>query len=208
MKMKIATAIFSLAAVAGFTEEVLLNTPAAEVQINQPSAALPVADLKISTNPALKKSFSYFRMGIADPDAINSLQALPEIGLGYRYGLFQSAIDVTASYTRDAKKGDHETFSYTAPRVSYLRYVSSDLSTQSFYYGAGLGWGAVMKGNVDDFQGISANATVGYEMNRNQSFHSFIQLDVTQGAMAISTTSYSFARSWTPLAEVSVGLGF
>ncbi len=200
MKTKFAVAIFTLTAVLGFSDETAL--------IQSTPATFPVVDLKMVQNPLLKKSFSYFRMGIADPDAINSVQALPGLGLGYRYGLFQSAVDVSANYTRDAKKGHHETFSYTAPKVSYLRYVSTDLAPQSFYYGAGLAWGAVMKGNVDDFQGFSASVSAGYEMNRNQNFHSFVQLDVSQPALAVSTSSYSLQRSWKPLAEVSVGLGF
>lgn len=198
MKTKIATAIFSLAACLGFSDE---------APISQPSATLPL-DLKAVQKPALKQSFGYVRMGVADSDAINSFQTLPGLGLGYRYGMSQSAIDVSANYTREAKT-DHENYTYTAPRVSYLRYVSNDVAPQSFYYGAGLAWGAVKKGAADDFQGILGSATIGYEMNRNQNWHSFVQLDVSQPAVAVSsTTSYSLQKAWKPLAEVSVGLGF
>jgi hypothetical protein len=199
MKSKIATAIFSLASVLGFAEEAPVNL----------LGNLPAFDLKISsTKPILKQSFGYLRMGIADPDAINSFQALPGIGFGYRYGVTQGAFDVSANYNSEGKRGPHDTFSYTAPKVSYLRYVSSDLAAQSFYYGGGLAWGAVKKGNPNDFQGFAASATVGYEMNRTQNWHSFIQLDVSQAAVAVSRGAMKIHNAWNPLAEASVGLGF
>lgn len=198
MKSKIATTIFAIAAATGFSEE---------VEINQPSANLPL-DLNVQAKQQLKKSFGYVRMGIADPDAINSFQALPGVGLGYRYGLKMSALDVSANYTRDSRVGERETFSYTAPRVSYLRYVSADTAAQSFYYGAGAAWGAIQKGTAADFQGIDASVSLGYETNRNQTVHSFVQFDVSQPVVNVSTTAASFRTVWQPTAEVSFGLGF
>jgi hypothetical protein len=201
MKSKLATTILALAATANFADE-------AEVaQLTQPSANLPL-DLTTAQPKAVKKSFGYVRMGIADPDAINSVQALPDVGLGYRYGLPRSAVDVSVNYSRDAKVGSRETFSYSAPRVSYLRYVSNDAAVQSFYYGAGLAWSQISKGTAADFQGVDASLTGGYELSRTQNVHSFVQLDVTQPAVNVSTTTVSFRSAWQPTAAVSFGLGF
>src|SRR5262245_27550461 len=133
MKSKIATALFTIASVMGFTNE---------GQTNQPSANLSVY-VKAAEKSPLKRSFGYFCMTIADAD-LTAVQTIPGIGLGYRYGLPQSAIDISASYDREARTADRETYSYRIP-VSYLRYVSNDAAPQSFYYGAGLGWAGRQK---------------------------------------------------------------
>jgi hypothetical protein len=201
MKMKIATALFTIATVMGYTDEHII------VQTSKPSTNF-TGDLRAVQNSLLKKSFGYFRMGIADPDAINSVQTLPGLGFGYRYGMYQSAVDISANYTSHATKDTYKSFSYTAPKISYLRYLSSDIAPQSFYLGAGLGWSAVIKGSPDDFQGVSATISAGYETNRNQNVHGFFQIDVSQAAVEITTTTALLQKSWKPLAEVSLGLGF
>lgn len=203
MKSKIATALFTIASVMGFSNE---------SQINQPSANFPV-DLKAAEKTALKKSFSYVRMTVADPD-LTTFQTIPGIGLGYRYGLVNSAIDVSANYTREARAtftrdgetATAETYSYSIP-VSYLRYVSNDAAPQSFYYGAGLGWAGSQKEGAYE-NGLNASATAGYEMYRTQAIHSFVQMDVTHPVIDVSTTSVSFQKALKPLAQVSFGLGF
>ena len=195
MKSKIATALFSIASVMGFSDE---------AQISQPSANLSI-DLKAAEKSALKKSFGYVRMTVADPD-LNTFQTIPGVGLGYRYGLTNSAIDVSANYAREARTADAETFSYSIP-VSYLRYVSNDAAPQSFYYGAGLGWAGSQKEGVYE-NGLNASATVGYEMYRTQAIHSFVQMDVSHSAINVSTTSVSFQNAFKPLAQVSFGLGY
>ncbi len=195
MKSKIATALFSIASVMGFSDE---------AQINQPSANLSI-DLKAAEKPGLKKSFGYVRMTVEDPD-LNKFQMIPSLGIGYRYGLTNSAIDVSMNYAREARTADAETFSYSIP-VSYLRYVSNDAAPESFYYGAGLGWTGNQKQDVYQ-NGINANATVGYEMYRTQNIHSFVQMDVSHPAINVSTTSVSFQNTLKPLARISFGLGF
>lgn len=195
MKSKIATALFSIASVIGFSDE---------IQINQPSVNLPI-DLKVAEKPALKKSFGYVRMSVADPD-LNKFQTIPGVGFGYRYGLINSAIDISANYAREARTADAETFSYAIP-VSYLRYVSNDAAPQSFYYGAGLGWAGSQKNAVYE-NGLNASATVGYEMYRTQNIHSFVQMDVSHPAINVSTSSVSLQKTFKPLAQVSFGLGF
>jgi len=195
MKSKIATALFSIASVMGFTDE---------APISQPSANLPI-DLKVAEKTAMKKSFGYVRMTVADPD-LNTFQTIPGVGLGYRYGLKNSAIDVSANYTREAQTAGQETYSYSLP-VSYLRYVSNDAAPQSFYYGAGAGFAGEQKEGVYT-NGFNANATVGYEMYRTQTIHSFVQMDVSHPVVSVSTTSVNLQKSFKPLAQVSFGLGY
>ncbi len=195
MKSRIATALFSIASVMGFSDE---------AQINQPSSNLPI-DLKIAEKPATKKSFGYVRMTVADPD-LNTIQTLPGLGLGYRYGLNHAALDVSANYTREARSVDGENYSFNVP-VSYLRYVNNDAAPQSFYYGAGLGWAGSQKKGVYE-NNLNASATAGYEMYRTQNIHSFVQMDVSHAALNLSTTSVTLQKAFKPLAQVSFGLGF
>jgi hypothetical protein len=195
MKLKIATALFSIASVIGFTDE---------GPINQPSANLSI-DLKAADQFKTKQSFGYVFMTIADPD-LTTVQTIPGIGLGYRYGLPQSAIDVSANYTRETRTADQETFNYRIP-VSYFRYVSNDAAPQSFYYGAGLGWAGGQKEGIY-VNGLDASATVGYEMYRTQNIHSFVQMDVSHAAVNVSTASVAFQKVFAPRAQFAVGFGF
>ena len=202
MKTKLATVMFSLAAALGFAEE---------APINQPSTTL-LTEVRTAEKAVFKKSFSYVRMGISDKDAIHTVETIPGLGVGYRHAMVNSAIDVSANYTSqvvDQKLND--TYFYTVPKVSYLRYISEDFKPESFYYGAGLAWGGVKKAVDNTFTGFIPSATVGYEMNRNQTWHSFVQLDVSQ-PVAATVASWSAPLSFSnlpgPLAEVSVGFGY
>jgi hypothetical protein len=196
MKTKIATAILTMASVLGFTEE---------APIVQPSSALPLEVKpveKVSSNNSF--GYGYILMGVSDTDTIKTLETLPSIGLGYRFAVPSASIDVSANYTREFKE---ESYFYTVPKVSYLRYFSA-AKEQSFYYGAGLAWGAVSKENVD-FQGLVPSATVGFEMNRNAFVRSFVQLEVSQPAVHVASwKSYSISDLPAPIAQASVGLGF
>lgn len=187
--------MLTITAVLGFADD----------SITQPSSTLPIE--KAVEKQPVNKSFGYARMSIADSDAIRAFQTLPGLGLGYRYNIDAAAIDVSANYTREVAGKENETYFYTAPRVSYLRYWNGE-KDQSFYYGAGLAWGGVRKSADENFAGLVPNATVGYEMNRNATVRSFVQLDVSQPALSITTTSVSYQNLPGPLAEVSIGLGF
>lgn len=202
MKSKIATVLFSLAAALGFADE---------APINQPSINL-LTELKTNEKSVSKKSFGYVRMGISDKDAVHKVETIPGLGLGYRYGLENSAVDVSANYTTQVvDKKLNDTYFFTVPKVSYLRYVSNDTQPESIYYGAGLAWGGVKKSADNEFNGFIPSATVGYEMNRNQTWHSFVQLDVSQPAAATAASwskPLTFANLPGPLAEISVGFGY
>jgi hypothetical protein len=196
MKSTIATVLFSLAAATGFCDDSV---------INQPSAVLPT-DLKLTTVSLSKKSFGYVRLGVSDNDAVHTFETIPGLGLGYRYGMKDSAIDVSANYTNQIVGSSiNDTYFYTAPKATYLRYISEDTQAESFYYGAGLAWGGVKKVAEESFSGVLAVATAGYEMHRTATFHSFAQLDVSQ---PVARNAISFKNLPGPLAEVSVGLGF
>ncbi len=195
MKTKLATAIFSLATAL---------VSAQELPVNQTSVIYPL-ELTVVEKVPVASSYGYVRMGISDNDAIHTLETLPGVGVGYRYAVHSAAIDFSANYTRQF--GDSNFF-FTAPKVSYLRYVSP-VQQQSIYYGAGLAWGGLKRGLLNSFQGLIANATLGYEMNRHADWVSFFQLDVSQPAVAVSNWNvYSVTGLPSPLAEVSVGLGY
>ena len=200
MKSKIATILLSIAAATCFCDDALIQQPSANLDLNMTGKAVS------------KKSFSYVRLGVSDKDAVHTFETIPGLGLGYRYGLNDSAIDISANYTSQiAGSNLNDTYFYTIPKASYLRYVSDDKQTDSFYYGAGLAFGGVKKAETESFSGLIPSATVGYEMNRNQTFHSFVQFDVSQPATSLSTKNDNFVSLKNlpgPLAEVSVGLGF
>jgi hypothetical protein len=164
----------------------------------------------INTTPALvsihekvtpKKSFGYLRMGISDSNLqTTSIEMIPGFGLGYRIVAGASAFDISGSFNRKESvtdEGKERTYLYTVPKVNYLYYVDS------FYAGAGAAWGGV-KTEDTNFVGIIPNVAVGYELNRTGTLHSFIQLDVSQPAIA--------ALKDGPLpkafAEISFGAGF
>jgi hypothetical protein len=203
MKTTIATVILSIAAAAGFCDE---------TSIIPASANIPT-ELKLSATTISKQSFGYVRLGVSDKDAVNTFETIPGLGLGYRYGMKDSAIDVSANYTSQIVGSSvNDTYFYTLPKATYLRYISDDFQRASIYYGAGAGFGGLKKVAASSFTGLIANATVGYEMNRDQEFHSFVQLDVSQPATYVNSSSTKTFISWKnlpgPLAEVSVGLGY
>jgi hypothetical protein len=197
MNKKIATVLMTLATAYGIAQEV-------------PSAIEPVAPLPVELKSAPKMaarnpSYGYVRMGISDPDAINKVEALPGLGLGYRFAVPSASVDVSANYTRQLGT---ENYFYTVPKVSYLRYATP-AKEQSFYYGAGLAWGGLKRGEETSFEGLVPSATIGYELNRNATWRSFVQLDVSQPTVkTIAWNEYSVDNLPAPIAEASFGLGF
>jgi len=202
MKMKIATALFALAATTGFSDDLV---------INQPSHILPL-EIKVEEKFVSNKSFGYVRLGVSDKDAVHTFETIPALSVGYRYAMDLSAIDMSIGYSSHvAGSTINDTYFYTAPKASYLRYVSADTQPESLYYGAGLAWGGVKKSEDVRFSGFIPSATVGYEMNRDRAFRSFVQFDLSQPAVSVSPgkeTLISFKNLPGPLAEVSVGLGY
>lgn len=205
MKKPFTTAFLIIATTLGFaqaTAEVLPNLVQLEV-----TPALPSLREKVTP----KKSFGYLRMGVSDTELDRSdIQVLPGFGFGYRLIAGSSAIDLSASFNRRKSIiGDvrEETYHYTVPKANYLYYLSSG-SNNSFYAGGGLAWGGVETKNTDNkrqsFAGLIPNIALGYELNRTGLLRSFIQLDVSQPALA-AVKEGAMPKAF---AEFSVGAGF
>lgn len=202
MKKTFTTAFLTLATAFGFAQDVLPNLTQLEV-----TPALPSIKEKVSP----KKSFGYLRMGLSDTELNKTdVQVLPGVGLGYRLVAGSSAIDLSASFNRRKSvtdEGREETLHYTVPKANYLYYVNAE-SNNSFYAGAGLAWGGIdtrdMEDNKSSFIGLIPNVALGYELNRTGTLRSFVQLDVSQPAIA-AVKEGAFPKTF---AELSVGAGF
>jgi hypothetical protein len=198
MKTKLMT-LFVTAASAIFASEQMPTTQELPLEVKK-----SLVDTKLNNN-----WFGYMRLGLSDSRPNKIASVLPGLGLGCRYGLSFGALDLSASYMGDDFKADG-TYFYTLPRLSYLMY-SSPKKDQSFYAGAGLAYGGMRNKDATTFNGIIPSVSVGYEMNRQQSWHSFIQVDFSQPAFAThSEKPYMQVASAKlgPIAECSVGFGY
>lgn len=154
--------------------------------------------------------FGYMRLGVSDSRPNDNMKSvLPGLGLGCRYGLPVGSLDLSASYTGNDVNAD-KTYFYTLPRLSYLMYLSPK-KEQSFYAGAGLAYGGMKNNDASTFSGIIPSVSLGYEMNRLQNWHSFIQLDVSQPALSTAKEKPFMqvaSAKLGPVAECSVGFGY
>lgn len=205
MKKTLTTAFLTIAAAFGFAQEAV------------PAPVLSASSLLNEKKPVIsleekagaKKGFTYLRMGISDSYPANELKdvkVVPGLGLGYRLTSGPSAIDISASYNRRYTRDDEgkkDTYYYTLPKANYLHYISP-AKANSFYAGGGLAWGGLKTKDANEFIGLIPNVAVGYEMNRDANWKSFVQLDVSQPAVAAASKG-AFPG---PLAELSVGAGF
>ncbi len=161
---------------------------------------------------SVRNWFGYMRMGPSSRPVGDAANVLPALGLGWRYSIASSAIDISASYTGvDAFASNKESYSFTLPRVSYLYYFSPESKAQSFYMGAGLAYGG-SKTDAMAFNGLIPSLSAGYEMNRHQNWRSFMQLDVSHPTFA-TTLDKPFVHmanmNFSAItAEFSVGLGY
>jgi hypothetical protein len=192
------TVFLILATALAFAQETVPNLIQLDVKPVLPS---------IEEKATPKKSFGYVRMGISDSrlptDGVQHM--IPGLGLGYRLTSGPSAIDMSAAYSqRDIRtdEGKKHTYVYTLPKVNYLHYLSSD-KNNSLYAGGGCAWGG-MKMEDREFHGLIPNVAIGYEMNRNAAWRSFVQLDVSQAAIAASQKG-PLPKT---LAEITLGAGF
>jgi hypothetical protein len=200
MKMKLMS-VFLTAASAIFAQEQMPTTRELPLEVKK-----SLVDSQTNSN-----WFGYMRLGVSDsrPNEMTSVQ--PGLGLGCRFGLPVGALDLSASYMGNDVKAEKSYF-YTLPRVSYLMYLSPK-KEQSLYAGAGLAFGGLKTNDAQKFDGIIPSVSVGYEMNRQQNWHSFFQIDVSQPALATSLEKgKSFmevaSASLGPIAECSVGFGY
>lgn len=200
MKKTFTTAFLTLATAFGFAQDAI---PAAAPNFTE--AKLPALEEKVTT----KSSFGYLRMGVSDSQlpTMDSVQVLPGFGLGYRLISGASAIDLSASFNRREIRSDEgskeSTYVYTLPKANYLYYISP-ARNNSFYAGAGLAWGGMKTKEATEFHGLVPNVAVGYEMNRKATLRSFVQIDVSQAAIA----GIQKGALPKPYAELSLGAGF
>lgn len=200
MKKEITTLFLTLATALGFAQELPETTPSLlEVEVKP---ALP--SLEVKARP--KQSFGYLRMGVSDSEVPKDTQQMvPGLGIGYRIVSGSSALDLSASFNRRERRtdeGKERTYQYTLPKANYLYYVSPERSN-SFYAGGGLAWGGVQTADDQEFHGLVPNVAIGYEL-RNSMLHSFVQLDVSQPAIAASQKG----SLPSPIAEIALGAGF
>ncbi len=195
----------TLATAFGFAQAATPETVLPNLVQLEVKPALPSLEEKVSSS---KRSFGYLRMGVTDSQlpTPDNVQILPGLGLGYRLTSGPAAIDISASYNRrDVRtdEGKEHTWVYTFPKANYLHYASP-AKNNSFYAGGGLAWAGIKTKDEREFHGLVPNVAVGYEMNRNAAWRSFVQLDVSQAAIAASQKGDLPG----PFAEVSVGAGF
>jgi len=205
MKKTLTTAILTIGTVFGFAQDAI-QEPAINANA-LPTEVKPSFPIEQKVSPG--QSFIYLKMGVSDSqpvDAIDSVKVVPGLGLGYRLASGASAIDISASYNRRftrTDEGKRDTYFYTVPKANYL-YYTSPAKDNSFYLGGGLAWGGLKTKDSREFMGLIPNAAIGYEINRKAAFRTFVQLDVSQPAIAASQKN-DFPG---PFAELSVGAGF
>ena len=144
------TALFTLAATLGFSQEALTESAFLNVSIPQVSVS----------NPSKKDIFTYFKVGIADPRSDQGAVLVPGFGLGWRAISGASALDVSLSLHAG---GRQHGYLFTLPKVNYLHYLRP-VADSSMYFGGGLAYGGMRH-----FVGLIPNLAVGYEIKDRKS---------------------------------------
>lgn len=192
MKNIITIALLTLSTTCVFAQE---NDTATNQIIQTMTAPAPLS------KKGEKDSLCYLRMGVSPLQAVG---AIPGIGIGYRLYSGSTAVDFSTSVNGLCSE-DAKAFTYMLPKANYL-YFLTPAEKNSVYFGAGLGWGGIYKKTEakEEFNGLIANASLGYEIERKEDFRSFVQLDLNQPTIAASKQS-AFPG---PSAELAAGIGF
>ena len=186
MKKTFLTAILTFATTLGFSQEA---QPESSLVLNVPSSNIQMVQLQ----PVAKNTFTYLKIGAADPRAEKSEVIIPGIGLGWRTVAGAGALDLSVSFSG----GESNNFLFTLPKVNYLHYLTP-ASDSSMYLGGGLAYGGMKR-----FVGLIPNLAIGYEINRHQNWRGFTQLDISQPAIAAGGKVRQ-----GPALELSIGGGF
>jgi hypothetical protein len=150
--------------------------------------------------------FFYFQFFAGENDLSHSDRwhsLVPGIGVGYRRSAGNGGaadISITGIGRRESIGG---TAFWTAPKISYLRYITPD-SSSSLYLGAGMAWGGVHSARTN-FLGLIPSATLGYEFAHNASVLGFSELSISQPVLDVQKQTSSLP---SPMAQLSVGVGF
>lgn len=123
----------------------------------------------------------------------------PSIGLGHRFALEDAAIDISINGC-SIDKSEY----FATPKMLYLHYLNP-FSPSSIYLGGGLGIGTI-KTKQHKFEGLLAEACIGYEMHRNTSLRPFLEINFSHGMLPFKT-KYR-VQEFAPAINFSVGAGF
>lgn len=215
MKKTLTTLFMTTVSALGFAQEESMTANA----FAQPTSHVAVPTQKMSN----KVGTFYIKMGANESNLPKNTDTLmPEVGVGYRYAQSHHGMDVSVEgglrgehITTDLKKTN---YFYSLPKVDYLYYVTPESNT-SFYAGMGAALGGLRQEkedvvtedgvtttttSVQEFHGIIPNVVIGQEFNRRGTVKSFVQLEVSQPAVAASQTG----KLPTPRASLFVGAGF
>ena len=150
-----------------------------------------------------KDSFYYLRFAAAETNITDPQQVVPGLGLGYRRVTTDYGLDISISGLGKGKSKNSQ-YLWNIPKVTYLRYLSPE-SEKTFYYGAGLSWGGIARGNNSYFIGIIPSFALGYELTHNTKILNFVELDISQPLISVATKGKG---NYSPVFEFYVGTGF
>lgn len=140
-------------------------------------------------------SFNYLKLGAGGTK--NGVG--PTIGIGRRFALEGSALDISANWT-----GGSEANYFSLPKMMYLKYLNPG-SPSSFYVGGGLSLGRIASKDYK-FSGLLAEAAVGYEMQRDEKFKLFAELDFSHGIVPFNCKEHH--NGFCPAVAFTIGAGF
>jgi hypothetical protein len=146
-------------------------------------------------NSATADSFNYLKLGLGGAQG----GIKPSIGIGRRFGMEGSAIDVSFNWT-----GTDTIGYFSLPKMLYLSYLTP-CSPTSFYYGAGLSLGRIGSSG-HKFSGLLAEAAIGYEMQRDEKIKLFAEIDFSHGLVPFN--SKNGFHGFSPALAFTVGAGF
>lgn len=215
MKKTTTTLFLTLATVLGFAQE-------QQISFAQTQSRVPVSEAEVSKSVGTV----YLKMGANETELPKNADLLmPEVGIGYRFASGHHGIDVSveggANQVHAVKEIDQANYYVTLPKVDYLFYATP-ASSSSFYAGTGLalnmqrqndvttvdpvtpGDAPTVTNTVREFAGISPNVLVGYEFGRKDVVKTFVELQVSQPAIAIQQAG----NLPGPRASFFVGAGF
>jgi hypothetical protein len=204
MKKQISMLILTLASGLGFAQDAPLIHADTMPMLIEAKPTLPSLEKRTTS-----KSFGYVLVAATDssvPSKTTVDTVIPGLGAGYRYVFGATALDVSASLnSRDIRKpeGKERAFAYTAPKANFLYYITP-AKNNSFYAGAGAAFGGNRTDAENEFHGFIPNVTVGFEMNRNNKWRTFVQAEVNKAALAVSKAGELPKTA----AEIVLGTGF
>ena len=190
------------------------------------------AHFPVETQIAQNRGTIYLKIGANESNLPkDDTTIMPGLGLGYRISFGSHAVDISADgnsrQIRNISENRVTNYSYNLPKANYL-YVLSPKSNNSLYAGAGVSFGGIKQTTViaateevvnkdgsvvsavaaydktQEFHGLIPNVALGYEFNRKGVVKTFVQLDVSQPALAIMREGDFFS----PKVSLAAGIGF